>query len=777
MKSRARKLKPGPVAPAAPLAVSVRSRYVQWSLLAAVIVLISGSWLIWSNHSAKTVAISDYVDPRICGTCHVDIAASFQKTGMGRSFYRPAAQNVVEDYTRKNVVNHQRSGFIYTMVERDGAYYQRRHTLDFEGKPANIVEQKIDYVIGSGNHARTYLHRTSQNKLVELPVSWYAERSGSWAMSPGYDNKNQEDIRRAITPECLFCHNGYPQLDETSKGKLAQPNVFPAELPEGIDCQRCHGPGRAHVTAASKRSPDPQLVRASILNPQDLTRKSQLELCMQCHLETSSRHMPNEIRAYGRDLLSYRPGQSLGDYKIYFDRAADRSKDQKDDTFEVAHAAYRLRKSKCFLQSEMTCTTCHDPHDIPRGGEAIKSYVAICQSCHQSVRHTAAMPASSNCISCHMPKRRTEDVVHVVMTDHYVQRYKPLRDLLAPMEETIGVETGTTVVSYYPEKLAQGPGSDLYLAVAQIHNDKHPEPLLKLQSILISQRPSAPEPYVALGQAYARRGDNTSAIQWFEDALKQRPEYLPAFRELVPALFAAGQDDRAIEVLNQAIARYPDDDQLLTNLGNVLLRRNRPNEAREALGKAIVANPERAEAHNLLGLIALQNGDKAAAEKAFREAIRWQPSLAEAQRNLGTLLTGTHAFAEAEFCFRRAIDQQPDYAEAHHGLGLLLILKGDMAAATLELKKSVQLQPASAQIHSDLADVFAAQNLGSEAAEEYRKVLALKPDQPDAHLGLGLALLQEHKVEEARPHLEQAAASNNPELSQAARQTLASLAR
>ena len=699
---------------------------------------------------------------------------------MGRSFYRPAAQNAVEDYTRINVVDHQRSGFIYTMVERDGAYYQQRHTLDFEGKPANVVEQRVDYVIGSGNHARTYLHRTSQDKLVELPVSWYTERSGSWAMSPGYDSKNQEDIRRTITPECLFCHNGYPRLDQTSKKNLAQSNVFPAELPEGIDCQRCHGPGRAHVAAASERRPEPKLVRASILNPQNLTRKSQLELCMQCHLETSSRHMPNELRAYDRDLLSYRPGQPLEDYKIYFDRAIDGGKDgkdEKDDTFEVAHAAYRLRKSKCFLQSEMTCTTCHNPHDIPRGDEAIKSYVAVCQSCHQAVTHTVATPASNNCISCHMPKRRTEDVVRVVMTDHYIRSYKPLRDLLASLEETADVKTEMKVVPYYPDKLARAPANDLYLAVAQAHDDTHLAPLLRLQSILTNQRPSFPEPYVVLGQAYVRRGDNPSAIQWFAAALKQKPGYLPAFRELVPALLAAGEDDRAIDVLRQAIAQYPADDQLLTNLGNVLLRRSLPGEARDALEKAIAANPERAEAHNLLGLIALQNDDRATAEKAFREAIRWQPTLAEAQRNLGTLLTYTHAFVEAEFCFRKAIDAQPDYAEAHHGLGLLLIFKGGMAEATLELRKSVQLQPASAQIHGDLADVLAAQNLSSEAAKEYRKVLELRPSQLDAHLGLGLALLQEHRFAEARLHLEQAAASNNLELSQAARQALGSAAR
>jgi hypothetical protein len=42
--------------------------------------------------------------------------------------------------------------------------------LAFEGQQANRIEKQIDYVVGSGDHARTYLHRTGEGKLIELPV-------------------------------------------------------------------------------------------------------------------------------------------------------------------------------------------------------------------------------------------------------------------------------------------------------------------------------------------------------------------------------------------------------------------------------------------------------------------------------------------------------------------------------------------------------------------------------------------------------------------------------
>jgi hypothetical protein len=68
-----------------------------------------------------------------------------------------------------------------------------------------------------------------------------------------------------------------------------------------------------------------------------------------------------------------------------------------------------------------------------------------------------------------MPKRRTDDVVHVVMTDHYIQRRKPARDLLAPLAEKIETDDNSyrgPVDLYYPRTLTRAPG--LYLAAAQV---------------------------------------------------------------------------------------------------------------------------------------------------------------------------------------------------------------------------------------------------------------------------------------------------------------------
>ena len=58
-----------------------------------------------------------------------------------------------------------------------------------------------------------------------------------------------------------------------------------------------------------------------------------------------------------------------------------------------------------------------------------------------------------------------------MMTDHYIQRRKPARDLLAQIPERRETDENAyrgEVVLYYPQTLPDGPDKDLYVAVAQV---------------------------------------------------------------------------------------------------------------------------------------------------------------------------------------------------------------------------------------------------------------------------------------------------------------------
>jgi len=693
-------------------------------------------------------ARTGYVDSAACAACHQDIAETYRLTGMGRSFYIPSAENAVENYTTGNTFYHRSSDRYYTMLERDGKFYQRRHQIGYDGKETNVVEKEIHYVMGSGNHARTYLHRAAEGRLVQLPLSWYSGKGGYWAMSPGYDRRDQQDFRRAIPYGCMFCHNGYPDFEEGATLIETEPS-FNGRMPEGIDCQRCHGPGREHIAAVESASTDPEAIRGSIVNPSRLSRDRQLEVCMQCHLETTSRPLPNELVRFDRGPFSYQPGEPLGDFALFFDHAPGTG---HDDKFEIAHAAYRLRKSTCFEASEMTCTTCHNPHAVPRGQQAIDHYQAVCQGCHQSA-HASGTPAPGACIDCHMPKRRAEDAVHVVMTDHYIQRRKPAGDLLAPRQEVHDEEETTyrgEVVLYYPPQLPPTPESELYLAVAQVRNGANLKPgIPRLQSAIEKHAPAGPEFSFELAKAYGKAGNQEEAIRWYEAALRQEAGFTPAVKGLVSALTAAGRLDRATAVLEEAAAEPFADAAILANLGNVYLQQARLGQAAQMLDKATAANPDLPEAHNLKGLLFLQQGNLALAQTSFRAAIRIQPDLAEAHTNLANLLAEGRDYKQAQYHFEKGIASNPASAEARHRYGLLLLVLQSYDKALAEFQEAVRLDPNLAQAHSDLADLLAASGQVPKAIEEYRLAVQLRPGLTEAHYGLASLLAEQGRLEEA----------------------------
>jgi tetratricopeptide (TPR) repeat protein len=668
-----------------------------------------------STGAQPPVLSAAYADPSVCSSCHDEIARTYSLTGMARSFSRIRSGNAASFGADGARLYHRASDRHYAMSERDGKLFQRRHQIGFGGKETNVLEVEAHYVVGSGNHARTFLHRNADGRLVQLPVSWYTnEGQGAkgkgqsfWEMSPGYDRPAHLDFRRAIDAGCMSCHNGYPRapIEDDLEGPK-----FGDSLPEGIDCQRCHGPGQAHVDAL--KAGDVEAGRRAIVNPATLDRDRQLEACMQCHLESTSTPLPFQIRRLEHPPFSYTPGKALSDYFIHFDHAPGTG---RDDKFEIASGAYRLRKSACFQRSEMTCVTCHDPHDIPRGAKAVERYVAVCQSCHETPHRGGAPRVSgvnsrATCIDCHMPKRRAEDAVHVVMTDHYIQRQRPPRDLLAERTEADSLKHGDyrgEVALYYPPELPATPENELYLALAQVKQGSNlAAGIPRLEQAIEKHRPARPEFYYELGRAYSMTANHDAGIRWCREALRRDAAFVPALKELAGAATVQGNLEEAAEALEKAVSLRPGDDKAFTDLGNVYLRQDRVDDAERALQRALAFDPALPVANNMMGLAALRKGAVEAAEKHLREAIRQQPDLAAAHNNLGNLLAGRKAYAEAAHHFETAVTHDPRHVAARHSHGVVLALMQSYRRAVEELEEAIRLAPHLAQARLDLADVL-----------------------------------------------------------------------
>ena len=722
---------------------------------------------------------NEYVDAKICAGCHRQIAADYRLTGMGRSFYRPAPANTIEDYANQNAFQHSLSDTRYSMIARDGAYYQRRWQLGFEGKETNVEELKIDYVIGSGEHARSYLHRMASGAFIELPLGWYAEKGGYWGMSPGFDARHPQ-TRRFVSYECAFCHNAIPKIPAANQAPGSDP-VFTGDLPEGIDCQRCHGPGGNHVRTVRTAGAKVADIRASIVNPARLTPDRQLDVCMQCHLEPTSSALPSLIRRFNRGPFSFVPGEPLSNFLLAFDHAPGTG---HDDKFEiVGSSAYRLRQSQCFLKSNggtgtgpLTCLTCHDPHRMAREEAATQHYNDVCRQCHAALLDAKVSvgthPASAECVSCHMPKRRTDDVVHAVMTDHLIQRRPPSRDLLAELSErhpTDADEYHGEVVPYYPNPLPRTEENLLYSAVAQVAlRNNLPQGLSDLARETARVRPGNSEFYMVLGDAWQTSGKPQQAVAAYEQALRLRPDFARGLLSLSSALKGAQQLPRAEETLKRALAVAPSNPAVWLQYGAIDFAQGRNEAAIAKMEKAITLDPELPGEHAGLAELLLATGQTDRAGAALQEALRIDPYDGTAYNLKGRVLAAKGELAESLYNFEKATRLRPGYAPHlyDYGLALLSVNRFDDAQASAEA--ALQADPKMAEAHELLGGLLARKRQLPEAAREYQEALRLRPEFDRAHLDLATVLAAQGDIPGAVQHLRAAAQGRDPRVAQAA---------
>lgn len=108
--------------------------------------------------------VGAYTDPVVCQECHADVWQTYQHTGMARSFCPAKPGTMKAHLGTGEPFYHRTSERYYTMIERDGRYFQRRHQSDFTGREANVVEKEIHATIPLSSEASTVLRYAAEER-------------------------------------------------------------------------------------------------------------------------------------------------------------------------------------------------------------------------------------------------------------------------------------------------------------------------------------------------------------------------------------------------------------------------------------------------------------------------------------------------------------------------------------------------------------------------------------------------------------------------------------
>jgi hypothetical protein len=359
------------------------------------IVLVAMAVPLARRHRPRAVQAATAVPDATCLSCHRD------KAGHDRTAHRTTSRLPSRDAVAGRFdagANELRTTNPYLRYRMDSTARGFTQTAVFGAPPDTTTRtERFAYVIGSGRKGQSYVYRRG-DALFQLPVSHWTGLG--WANSPGFPD-GVANFDRAITPRCLECHatSLEPIADDRRANRfVASPVVL------GLTCEKCHTAGREHVER--ERSAARILLPRAIVNPARLSRERQIESCALCHGGVGRPLAPS---------FGYVPGTPLRRH-LELPPAAPNEVDVHGNQVAL------LARSRCFRESAMTCSTCHDVHRTERDVTAL---AGRCLTCHTprscGLFPTRGQSIVGRCVDCHMPLEESNTII----SGHEGRRVRP----------------------------------------------------------------------------------------------------------------------------------------------------------------------------------------------------------------------------------------------------------------------------------------------------------------------------------------------------------------
>jgi len=500
-------------------------------------------------------------------------------------------------------------------------------------------EEVVNYVVGSGQHTNSHIY-LSNNYAFQIPFTYYTQ-DGKFDFPPGFEDGNNSRFDRKVGLECLSCHNGFPDMVLGSENKYTH-------IPQGIDCERCHGPGEVHVKYKKQGIviDTAKYIDYTIVNPVKLSTALQMDICTRCHLQGTMVLKPD------KNFYDFKPGMPLEEVMEIFMPLFEGGKED----FIMASHFERFSQSKCYINSgkSFNCNNCHNPHISKKETPKIK-YNNVCLDCHSEKNNYCTLSeekrnkAKNSCVQCHVRESYSRDIPHVRIHDHKItipptpeqlkepKIFKGLISVNNPKTDSLTMARG-----YLQEYETYHPDPD-YLDTAFVYLNytqkidtqykfnaeinyyflkKNYNPIIKsvekagVQSILNDylnkQDYSNYDAWTSyrIGQAYESAGNLLMAKFFYKNAITLATFNLEFQNKYGSLLTKTDKLSEAIRVFEFIISEYPRFVSAYTNLGYVMMRLQKKEKAKELFNMAIMLDPDNVQALiNLAGLFYIENNE------------------------------------------------------------------------------------------------------------------------------------------------------------------------
>ena len=598
-----------------------------------------------------------YVGMKECKKCHPLIYNQYMRTGMGLSFDTATCGKSAAVIGEDSMLYDPGLNMYYKPFWKDDALMLKEFRLN---KGDTVFEriEKVDYVVGSGQHTNSHIY-LSGNYAYQMPFTYYTQ-DGMFDFPPGFEEGNNSRFNRKVGLECMSCHNALPEFVMGSENKYTH-------IPDGIDCERCHGPGELHVQLKKQGFivDTAREIDYTIVNPAHLSLKLQSDVCARCHLQGTMVLKP------GKSFYDFRPGMELTEVLDIFMPVY---KGGREDFIMASHYE-RMVQSRCFTESNggFSCLGCHNPH-VSYTETKKETFNRFCLSCHTgpaggcSADEQKREKHDNDCTFCHMPESYTRDIPHVTIHDHNIAiPVDPDTDLdgrifhgLAPINnpntdnltrargyikefETFKPDPQYLDSAYYYLQRSGEIDQDVYFNAminywflkrdfSSIVDFVETKGVLAVLDTVLNQKDygnyDAWTSY-RIGQSYENKNNVMVSGYFYKKAIELAPYNLEFQNKYGSHLASRGEWNEAVTIFAFIVDEDPDFTSGWVNLSLAYLRTNKPSKAEHASRKALEINPDHIRAiENLVAIYLKTNREEDALELIKRlEKLNSQHSI------------------------------------------------------------------------------------------------------------------------------------------------------
>ncbi len=647
----------------------------------------------------------DFVGSAQCITCHASEGATWRGSHHDLAMAEATEATVLGDFDNAHFSAH---GITSRLYRKDGGYY-----VLTDGPDGKLHDYRIRYTFG-WYPLQQYLVEFPGGRYQALGLAWDSrsrEEGGQhwFHLYPdetmGPDNRLHWTRRdQTWNYQCAECHStrlekNYDAATDTYHTRFEEINVA---------CEACHGPGSEHLAWAKAAEQDPQLAKRPdkglTLSLGDMDGGTWgFDAQQGKPVRSVPRTQRTEIALCAR--CHSRRGALWNEYRLG---------EPLSNTHRLAllepHLYYpdgQIRDEVyvygSFLQSRMyqagvSCSDCHEPHSLKlraRGND-------LCTTCHLAARydrsdhhHHAAGSEGAVCTACHMPQRVY--MVNDWRADHSLRVPRP--DLSERLET---------------------PN-----ACNDCHEDRTP-----------AWAADAVEGWYPKSRYRGRHYAEAlhAAASGARDAGKRLLEV--AADDELPGIVRA----TAVERLRE----YPQSQSLFTM--QRLLSDQDPL-VRAAAVRYLAITDVRTQVDQAWPL--LEDPDRVVRLDAARLlAPLLRQRLPDKYRT---------QLEQAVAVYKQAEAVNADRPESQMNLGIIALAEGDHPQAESAYRTALRLDPEFAPGYVNLADLYRQQGRDESGEAVLRAGIAAVPDDAGMEHALGLLLVRRKRLDEALPHLRQAA--------------------